>query len=236
MPGERFRAGSRQIARTCGCAWSFATRPKQASFNSARDVVPERAGLPLQQSSDDDVTLRRWRRIARKQRSDEDPLVHALTTRLRRWVTRAELRLSLDARATVALALLLSLLSAGLAHASRLCATSGHASAAQAKAVHAHCGARPAQHPTGPAAPGEPAHGRDPACCARGLSLAAIPPARGQLAASATGAAPVPAAVAADGAAPRAEADLLARAMLAIAAPDPGSGRRRHLVQRVLLL
>jgi hypothetical protein len=138
----------------------------------------------------------------------------------------------------MALVVLVALLVAGLAHASRLCGIDRHvAPAADAVRCPAHHAAdvAPASEGAGPssAIPVEtPPHERTPSCCTSGTSLAALPGARPELARDV---ALQPLAAIAVG------APLLSSATLRItpvvrAARDPGSGPRRHLVHRILLI
>lgn len=136
-------------------------------------------------------------------------------------------------RAAMALALLLALLATGLAHASRLCGVDRHQTAAASSST---CAAhRSAAAPQGDA-PAPPLHPeRERGCCTSGTSLAAIPAAKVALGRGATCAALDTAATSpASPAALRA----LTTGTVACAARDPGSGSgpRRHLVHRILLI
>jgi hypothetical protein len=137
------------------------------------------------------------------------------------------------------LVVLVALLVAGLAHASRLCGIDRHATTPAAGAVR--CPAHHAAH-VAPAtddarsrasSPAEsPPHERTPSCCASGVSLATLPGARADLARDASLATPAPVLVDA-----RPSVDETVRAVYVVrAVRDPGSGPRRHLVQRILLI
>lgn len=142
----------------------------------------------------------------------------------------------------MALVVLVALLVSGLAHASRLCGIDRHAAAAAAAVrcpAHHAADVAPATDDARPsmaipvATPAErPSHERTPSCCTSATSLAVLPGARTELVRDATLHAPV--AIAVDAMLPFAA--VVPIAPLVRAAPDPGSGPRRHLVQRILLI
>lgn len=139
----------------------------------------------------------------------------------------------------MAIVVLVALLASGLAHASRLCGMGRHAAAATSADVRcpahraaASAAAADTTRPVGPTSREAAPHEREPACCARGESLATLPGGRVEVDRNGTVLALAPARVG--------ETQLLAAdaggSRAVAVARVASSGPRLHLVHRILLI